>query len=244
MRMAHVAAVPTTRIPTMSAATTRVAAGAAARAIAGFALACAAWCPPARVVWCMAGAAVCNAAGSGWHAAARGAEPAAPSPEDRVAREQRVLAFVAEHQPELADVLAHLGKRKPAEYEAAIADLHRSVQALSTSRSKDERLHGIELRAWQARTRIDLLVARWLAGGKKDRARLEPALREAVTAELDVRAEHLAYRKERSAAWYDRQIVRLRDRRDELVAARLSAVLSPDEKKPKPSAATPDTPTP
>ncbi len=168
-------------------------------------------------------------------AVARGAEPAPAATEDRDARERRVLAFVAEHQPDLADVLAHLAKKKPDEYAEAIADLDRGVRALSATRAKDERLFGIELRAWQARTRVDLLVAGWLAGGRKDRAKLEPALREAVTAELDAKAEHLAYRKERSAAWYDRQIVRLCDKRDELVSSRLNTLLAPEEKKPKPA---------
>lgn len=185
-------------------------------------------CGLACAVWC--------AAAGGWEAASRGAEPAAAASGDPAARERRVLAFVAEHQPELADVLAHLERKKPDEYAEALADLDRGVLALAATRAKDERLHAIELRAWQARTRIDLLVARWLAGGGKDRAQLEPALRAAVAAELDAKAEHLAYRKERSAAWYDRQIVRLHDKRDELVAARLSTLLAPDQKKPKPAA--------
>ncbi len=44
-------------------------------------------------------------------------------------------------------------------------------------------------------------------------------------AERDARAEHLSIRKERSAAWYDRQIVRLRDKRDEVVTSRLDDLL-------------------
>jgi hypothetical protein len=208
-------------------------------------------CVLSCMLWCTASSAMSRAVGigpglaTGWGgrdgcwalslgAVAQGAEPAPATAEDRDTRERRVLAFVAEHQPDLADVLAHLAK-KPDEHAEAIADLDRSVRALSATRAKDERLFGIELRAWQARTRVDLLVAGWLAGGRKDRARLEPALRAAVTAELDAKAEHLAYRKERSAAWYDRQIVRLYDKRDELVAARLNTLLSPEEKKAKPA---------
>ena len=144
---------------------------------------------------------------------------------DGTAREQRVLAFVEKNQPELAKLLSHLAKRKPDEYTEALAELDRKVLSLKADKSKDERLHEAGLRAWQARTQVDLLVARWIAGGKKDRSKIEPQLREAVNAELDARAEHLSIRKERSAAWYDRQIVRLRDKRDEVVTSRLDDLL-------------------
>lgn len=153
------------------------------------------------------------------------------------AREQRVLAFVERHQPELAELLTHLAKRNPGEYDKALADLDRKVLALESDRAKDERLYEFGLRAWRARTEVDLLVARWIAGGKQDRATIEPQLRAALDAELDARAEHLTIRKERSAAWYDRQIVRLRDKREDVVASRLNELLGDQGKKSKPAAA-------
>ncbi len=156
---------------------------------------------------------------------------------DGTAREQRVLAFVKKNQPELAQLLSHLAKRKPEEYAEALAELDRKVLSLEAEKSKDGRLHEAGLRAWQARTQVDLLVARWIAGGKKDRSKIEPQLREAVNAELDARAEHLSIRKERSAAWYDRQIVRLRDKRDEVVTSRLDDLLGAPEKNPEPKPA-------
>jgi hypothetical protein len=161
-------------------------------------------------------------------------EPVAATAQDE--REQRVLSFVEAHQPELAKVLANLEKRKPAEYARAIEELDRSVQPLTTGKKKDPRLHELDVRAWQARTRVELLGARVMAGkegkgegkgeGKeKDREELERQLREAIAAELDIRAERLTYRKQRSAAWYDRQINRLSEKRDALIAARLKAIL-------------------
>jgi hypothetical protein len=106
------------------------------------------------------------------------------------------------------------------------------VQPLTTGKAKDPRLHELDVRAWQARTRVELLGARVMAGkegkgeGKeKDREELERQLREAIAAELDIRAERLTYRKQRSAAWYDRQINRLSEKRDALIAARLKAIL-------------------
>ena len=146
-------------------------------------------------------------------------------------RRQRVLAFVAEHQPELAEVLASLEQRKPADHARAIDELDRSIKPLATGTAKDQRLHELELRVWQARTKVDLLGARVLAAksGKKTMAKeredLDRQLREAIVAELDAKAEQLAYRKQRSIAWYDRQIDRLTGKRDELVASRLKAIL-------------------
>lgn len=153
-------------------------------------------------------------------------EPAAAVARDE--REQRVVSFVQANQPDLAQVLAHLAKSKPAEYARAIEELDRSVQPLVGGRAKDPRLHELELLAWQARTRVELLGARLVAGkeGKgKGREQLERQLREAIATELDIRAEQLAYRKQRSAAWYDRQINRLAEKREALIAARLKGLL-------------------
>ncbi len=153
-------------------------------------------------------------------------EPAAAAARDE--REQRVVSFVQANQPDLAQVLAHLAKSKPAEYARAIEELDRSVQPLVGGRAKDPRLHELELLAWQARTRVELLGARLVAGkeGKgKGREQLERQLREAIATELDIRAEQLAYRKQRSAAWYDRQINRLAEKREALIAARLKGLL-------------------
>ena len=143
-------------------------------------------------------------------------------------RQQRVMTFVRSHSPELAEVLAHLEASKPADYARAIEELDRSVQPLTAGRAKDPRLHEMELQSWQARTRVELLGARWLATKKanvSERAALERQLREAITDELDIRAAQLAYRKQRSIAWYDRQISRLSTKRDELVTARLKSLL-------------------
>lgn len=155
---------------------------------------------------------------------------------DHESDEQRVLAFVEEHQPELARVLKTLRERKPEEHARAVAELARTVAKLDAARAKDERLHELELEMWQSRTRVDLLVARWMAARRKDRPAIEAKLREAVDAELDVRAEQLTHRRQRSVAWYDRQIERLRDKRDELVAARLKSLLDDDAEQPKAAA--------
>lgn len=141
------------------------------------------------------------------------------------ARDAAVIAFVQEHSPELAAVLAHLERRKPDEYRRALDDVTRGVAPLIDAKTKDPELWTLEVRNWQARTRVELLVAQLLAGTTKRRGELEKRLREALAAELDAKAAHLGYRKRRSMAWYDRQLDRIDDERDELIDARMKSLL-------------------
>jgi hypothetical protein len=151
--------------------------------------------------------------------------PADEASETREAREQRVLAFVREHNPDLAAVLTHLARRQSQEYDAALDDLDRTVSKLAGTKSKDPDLHAIELAVWQTRTRVEMLVAQLMAGATKSRASLETKLREALAAELEAKAAHLAHRRQRSMAWYDRQIDRIRAERDEMVETRMRSLL-------------------
>lgn len=181
------------------------------------------------VLLCMAiGPVAANAADA--ETAARPASKASRStsdvePESRAAREEQVLAFLEEHNAELADVLASLKRRKSSEYDTALDELGETVADLVATRAKDPDLYELELRLWQTRSRVEMLVARLLAGAKKGRPELERKLREAVSAELEAKADHLAHRKQRSMAWYDRQIDRIRDRREEVVDERMRALL-------------------
>jgi hypothetical protein len=143
----------------------------------------------------------------------------------RAAREQRVLAFVTEHNPDLAAVLGNLARRQPQEYDAALDDLDRTVSKLAGTRSKDPELHAIELEVWQTKTRVEMLVAQLMAGATKNRTALEARLREALAAELEAKAAHLGYRRQRSMAWYDRQIDRIRAERDDMVETRMKSLL-------------------
>jgi len=136
-----------------------------------------------------------------------------------------VIAFVQEQSPELAAVLAHLERRKPDEYRRALDDVAKRVAPLIGAKTKDPELLALEVRSWQARTRVELLVAQLLAGTTKRRGELEKKLREAIAVELDAKAAHLGYRKRRSMAWYDRQIDRIHEERDELVEARMKSLL-------------------
>lgn len=185
--------------------------------------------PPLLLCIVMSPVVVCAADGDA-ETAARPASKASRStsdvePESRAAREVRVRAFLEEHNAELADVLASLKRRKSSEYDTALDELGETVADLVATRAKDPDLYALELRLWQTRSRVEMLVARLLAGAEKARPELERKLREAVSAELEAKADHLAHRKQRSMAWYDRQIDRIRDRRDEVVDERMRSLL-------------------
>lgn len=158
------------------------------------------------------------------------------STENKEARERRVIPFVEEQNPELAKLLAHLKKHKPVHYDQAVRELARTVTALSSSKGQDTDLYKLELRAWQAKTRVQLLAAQSMMGDKEG---LKAKLREAIQEELQVKADELAYRRERSMAWYDRQIENLQEDREKLVEARLKKLHSASAKDGQPKAKKP-----
>ena len=148
-------------------------------------------------------------------------------PETKEAREQRVTAFVEQHNPELAKLLAHLKKTKPEQYDQAVRDLARTVTSLINTKARDARLYELELKGWQAKTRVELLVAQSMVAEK---AGLEAKLREAVQEELKVKSDELAYRRDKTATWYNRQIERLEKDREELVETRVKKLLGGSRK--------------
>ncbi|MCE9556578.1 MAG: hypothetical protein K8T91_24780 [Planctomycetes bacterium] len=151
----------------------------------------------------------------------------ADAPDNKEAREKRVVAFVQQQNPELAKLLAHLKKHKPQQYDEAVRELARTVTFLTNAKAKDGRLYDLQLRAWQAKTRVQLLAAQSMAGKKEGQ---EAKLREAIHKELKVKADELAYRRERSMAWYDRQIENIQEDREKLVETRLNKLLSAPQK--------------
>lgn len=147
--------------------------------------------------------------------------------ENKEAREQRVVTFVQRQNPELAKLLAHLKQHKPQQYDEAVRELARTVTILTNAKAKDDRLYELQLRAWQAKTRVQLLAAQSMTGEKEG---LEAKLREAIQEELKVKADELAFRREKSAAWYNRQIDNIQEDREKLVEARLKKILTASAK--------------
>ncbi len=73
-------------------------------------------------------------------------------------RETVALEFVAEHHPELSELLGQLKIAHPAQYQAALRDLLRAADRISTL--KDPALYELDLEDWKLDSRINLLAAR------------------------------------------------------------------------------------
>ncbi len=102
-------------------------------------------------------------------------------------REAAALEFVKEHQPELARLLEYLRRKQPRQYQRAIRELARTADRLKLSRERDPRRYELELQAWQVRSRIDLLAARWqVQPDEKIKERLRAAITEQMTLQKQI----------------------------------------------------------
>lgn len=109
-------------------------------------------------------------------------------------REAAVLMFVRQHHPELIRLLGYLRDSEPRQYQRAVRELARTVERLAQIHERDIERHDLELRAWKARSHIDVLIAQW---------RMEPndqllaKLRSALVEQAKVRKEYLEYERAR-----------------------------------------------
>lgn len=91
--------------------------------------------------------------------------------------EKSVLEFVKEHQPELADLLNFLKKRKSKDYDIAMRESRKVRDRLLSIKARDSELYDVELAIWKNAAQIRLLAASASAKSRKlsqeDRARLE-----------------------------------------------------------------------
>lgn len=116
----------------------------------------------------------------------RGA-PGGQEAEPRTANEKELaaLAFVEEHHPELARLLERLKRMSRAEYNRAIADLDKVRSGLENTRRRDPERYAVDLDAWKAKSKIDVLMAKLAAEDQPD-PKLEQQLRDAFAAQVSV----------------------------------------------------------
>ena len=80
--------------------------------------------------------------------------------------ESDAIAFVTEHHPELVSLLQSLKSMRQKEYEIAIREIVRTKKRLEALANREPALHAMELDAWKLKSKIDLLMARGIAGDK------------------------------------------------------------------------------
>lgn len=148
--------------------------------------------------------------------------------------EATVLPFVEEHHSQLLSVLTALKQSNPKEYEAAIADINKTLRRLSQLEKRNKALYEVDLEAWKTQSRIDLMMARAIA---KEHSLDEAALRSLVAQRraiqvkrLKIELEQLEDRKKQ----LQESLVRLEDSEKERVDQQVSGMLKRiDSKKTK-----------
>jgi hypothetical protein len=121
-------------------------------------------------------------------------------------REAAVMEFVEKNHSELAGLLTHLKTSQPKEYERAIRDLLRVTEKLGMVKDRDDRQYNLELKAWKAQSRAQLLVARLKMTDPEsaNTDELKAQLREILSEQLAARVEVMKLERDRTTARLDK----------------------------------------
>lgn len=96
-------------------------------------------------------------------------------------REAAAIAFAGQNHPELSLLLANLKQNNPTEYHAAVVELDRIVERLTSLKPKNVTQHDSELAHWKMDSRIRLMAARLtMSDNPALEAELKAAVREKV----------------------------------------------------------------
>ena len=139
-------------------------------------------------------------------------------------REAAALAFVQRNHAELADLLAALKTSQPEEYERAIKDILRVTDRLALVQDRDPLQYELEVAAWTAQSRVELLAAKLKMGNTEELTR---QLREALQTQNTAKAALLKHERQRVADRLnklDSEIARFDGDRDELVNKQVKAL--------------------
>jgi len=125
------------------------------------------------------------------------AKAAKPTRSLKPKREAAALAFAREHHRELVKLLARLKTSRPKEYGRAIDDLSKTNERLAKIKSRDAARYQRELKAWELKSRIQLLAAR-LQINPHDES-LHAKLKKALIEQANLRKAHAVAERRRLA---------------------------------------------
>lgn len=164
------------------------------------------------------------------NAARKDDKPAAPVTAEK---EAAVNAFVAEHHPELGELLRHLkGMKNQRPYERAVRELSAASDRLTNLQKTDEKRYALELKAWKVKSRIQLLSARLTM---KDDDQLKTELKAALSEQHDIRREIMSAEKSRiqdRLQKIDRELATYDNRRDEHIEKQFKQLTSVPKTRP------------
>jgi hypothetical protein len=140
-------------------------------------------------------------------------------------REAAAMAFVREHQPEVADLLERLKANRPVQYRRAAQQLFRSSEQVARWKDRDHERYDLELKAWKTTSRIQLLMARaTMASDKAASDEFDASLRAALVEQQETRIALRKLERDRLAhrlAAADKDVARLTADRDAAVEKQL-----------------------
>jgi len=150
-------------------------------------------------------------------------------------REAAVLKFVQQNHPELSTLLESLKTKNEKEYQRAIRDLFRVTERLAQFHGRDNERYDVELRLWQAQSRLDLLAARLKMS---DSDELRAQVRQSLEEVFSMRQALLRLERLRAAdrvQKLDEQIATLDKSRDEFLDRQMQMLTSRSSKKEAPN---------
>src|SRR5947209_4297603 len=135
--------------------------------------------------------------------------------------EAAVMTFVQRNHAELADLLAYLRTSQPEEYERAIKEIFRTTQRLAAIQERDPLQYELEVTAWTAQSRVQLLAAKSKMGSSDD---LVKQLRAALQSQNTAKVALLKHERQKMSDRLEKiesDIARLEANRDEIVDRQL-----------------------
>src|SRR5262245_54857845 len=114
------------------------------------------------------------------------------SPRITPEREAAAISFVQRNHPELAELLSYLKSSQPDEYEQPISDIVRATERLALIQERDSLQYDLEVAAWTAQSRVQLLAAKLKMGASDDLTR---QLREALKTQNEAKLALLKHER-------------------------------------------------
>jgi hypothetical protein len=135
--------------------------------------------------------------------------------------EAAVMAFIQRNHAELADLLVYLRASQPEEYERAIKEIYRTTQRLAMIQERDPLQYDLEVAAWTAQSRVQLLAAKLKMGSSDD---LVNQLRSALQVQSAAKIDLLKHERQKAADRLEKiesDVTRLEANRSEVVERQL-----------------------
>jgi hypothetical protein len=147
-------------------------------------------------------------------------------------REEAALRFIAEHHPELGEVLGPLKTFSRDQYEQAIRELSQTIDRMAAVQENDKELYELMLTAWKVNSQIEVLTAR-LASSKEPDAASEAELKSLLYRQIDLQRQQVEHNRERvlaSLKSMEAGIKWLTENRDQLAERRFQHLIQVRQK--------------